>query len=236
MKDQTREEPKILAAAERQMHAWALTEEIEGRALRAEGPHRLAERLGPYVAISREEGAGGSQIAQEVGRELGWEVLDKSLLDRVAGRYGLSRSMLELVDETQNSWAYDLLGSWMDRRIISHDKYMAHLSRVVLAAAGRGNVVLVGRGAQFLLPREKGLAVRIIAPRKYRIQQIMQRERLSQSAARRLMDARDRGRSEFARRYFHQDIADPHLYDLVVNVERLGPAAAVKQIVAAISR
>ena len=34
MKEQTREEPKIIAAAERQMQAWVRTAEIEGRAIR----------------------------------------------------------------------------------------------------------------------------------------------------------------------------------------------------------
>jgi hypothetical protein len=236
MKEQTREEPKIIAAAERQMQAWVRTAEIEGRAIRAEGPHRLAQRLGRYICISREEGTGGSQIAQLVGQELGWEVLDKNLLDRVAERFRCSRGMLELVDEKQGNWVYDVLGTWMDRKIITHDKYMAHLGRVLLAAVRHGNVVLVGRGAQFLLPREKGLAVRIIAPKKYRVEQIVQREGLSRADACRLMEARDRGRREFVRRYFHQDIDDPHLYDLVLNVERLGPAAAVQQIVAAIGR
>jgi cytidylate kinase len=236
MKEQTREEPMIIAAAERQMQAWVLTAEIQGRAIRAEGPHRLSERLGRYVSISREAGAGGSQIAQLVGQQLGWEVLDKNLLDQVAERFRCSRSMLKLVDETESSWVYDVLGTWMDRQVVTHDKYVAHLGRVILAAARRGNVVLVGRGARFLLPREKGLAVRLIASKKYRVEQIVQREGLNQADAGRWVEVTDRGRREFVLRYFHQDIADPHLYDLVINVERLGPAATVQQIVTAISR
>lgn len=236
MKEQTREEPTILAAAERQMQAWVLTAEIAERTIRAEGPHRLAERLGRYLTISREAGAGGGNIAQLVGQELGWEVLDKNLLDRVAERFRLSRAMLEQVDETPSSWVYDVLGTWMDRKIITHDKYVVHLARVVLAAVRRGNVVLVGRGAQFVLPREKGLAVRIIAPQKYRAEQIMRREGLDRAEACRLIEETDRGRREFVLRYFHQHIDDPHLYDLVINVERIGPAAAVQQIVAAVGR
>jgi cytidylate kinase len=235
MKDHTREEPKILAAAERQMQAWAMTAEIEGRAIRAEGPHRVAERMGRYLSISREAGAGGGEIAQLVGRRLGWEVLDRNLIDRIAERFNCSRGMLELVDETESSWVYNVLGTWMDRKIVTHDKYVACLGRVVLAAVRHGNVVLVGRGAQFMLPREKGLAVRLIASRKYRIEQMIGREGLSQADAGRRIDQLDRGRREFAQRYFHQDIDDPHLYGLVLNVEQLGPAVVVQQIVAALS-
>ena len=44
----------------------------------------------------------------------------------------------------------------------------------------------------------------------------------------------DRGRREFIQRFFRQDINDPHLYDLVINVERFGPAGAAEQIVHAV--
>jgi cytidylate kinase len=239
MKTQTREDPKILAAAERQMQAWALTQEMETRAIcaeRAASRTQLAEQVHPYLSISREEGAGGSEIALLVGQELGWEVLDENLLDRVAERFHVSRMMLELVDETPSSWVYDVLGTWMDRQIVPHEKYVAQLGRVVLAAARRGHVVLVGRGTQFLLPREKGLAVRLVAPLKCRTEQVMRRDRLGAAAARRLIEQKDRGRREFVERYFHRDVDDPHLYDLVINVAGLGPIGAAEQIVAALCR
>jgi len=233
MKEQTRTEPKIVAAAERQMQAWSLTQEIADKLIRLDQAEQVAGRLGDYITISREAGAGGGQIAELVGRTLGWEVLDKSLLDHVASRYHLSRKMLELVDETQAGWVYDIFGTGVDRKIIPHEKYFVCLSRVVQTAARRGNVVLVGRGAQFLLPREQGLAVRIVASQRYRTEQLMQRHGLDAAKARQLMDELDRGRHEFAERFFRRDITDPHLYDLVINVERFGPTTAAEQIVEA---
>ena len=236
MKERTREEPRIVAAAERQMQAWALTQEIADRTIRLDQGQRQARQLGFYLTISREAGACGSQIAEMVGEDLGWEVLDKNLLDRVANRFRLSRLMLELVDETTSNWAFDILGTWLDRRIIPHGKYVAHLGQVALGAARRGNVVFVGRGVQFLLPRESGLAVRIIAPQKYRVDQIMRRRACTAAVARQYIKEIDGGRREFVRRYFHRDIDDPHLYDLVINTEGLGPVGAVEQILTAIRK
>jgi cytidylate kinase len=236
MKEQVREEPKILAAAERQMQAWARAQEMTDRTIASRLADEVPSRLGPYVAISREAGAGGSRIAEMVGQTLGWEVLDKNLLDLVAERFELSRPMLELVDETASNWVYDILGTWLDPNIIPHEKYVAHLGRVVLAAAHHGKVVLVGRGAQFLLPRRGGLAVRIIAPEPYRIDRIRRLHDTTASNARRLMLEIDRGRREFVERYFHRDINDPHLYDLVINVEHTDISAAVEQIVASCPR
>jgi len=218
------------------MQAWALTQEIADRTIRLDQGQRLASQLGPYITISREAGACGGEIAELVGDELGWEVLDKGLLDHVANRFRLPRPMLELVDETTSNWARDIFGTWLDRRIIPHEKYVAHLGRVVLGAARRGNVIFVGRGVQFLLPRQSGLALRLIAPEKYRVAQLMRRRGCTAACARRAVKEIDQGRREFVRRYFHHDIDDPHLYDLVINTEGLGPVGAVEQILTAIRK
>ncbi|NQU23332.1 MAG: cytidylate kinase-like family protein [Candidatus Nealsonbacteria bacterium] len=236
MKEQTREEPKIVAAAERQMQAWVKTAEIQEQTIRDQGAQNVCDQIGKFLTISREEGAGGSEIAQLVGEKLGWEVLDKNLLDRVGERLQCSRAMLELVDETPGNWVLDVLGGWMDKQIVSQEKYVVHLGRVVLAAARRGNVVLVGRGAQFLLPREKGLCVRIIAPKKFRAERIAAGRNLDAAAARKLVDETDLGRREFAQRFFHHEIDDPHHYDLVINAERIGPDDAADTIAQALAR
>ena len=231
MKTQVREEPKILAAAERQMRAWTKASESA-----VDDSIAIEARLKPFIAISREAGAGGSPVGQIVGRMLGWEVLDHSLLDRVAQRYKLSRPLLEMVDETQANWAFDILGTWLDPKLIPHEKYVIHLGHVVLAAACQESVVYIGRGVQFLLPKDRGLSVRIIASDAYRTRRISERENLTQKQARQKMLKVDNGRRAFVRRFFHHDIDNSHLYDLVLNVERLGPSATAECIVAAFNR
>ena len=57
MKEQTREEPEILAAAERQMHAWALVREREDRVDRDKVEGRSTRHALNFAAISREAGA-----------------------------------------------------------------------------------------------------------------------------------------------------------------------------------
>ena len=188
------------------------------------------------MAISREAGAGGAEIGRRVGQQLGWEVYDKNLLDYVADRFHLPRIMLDLVDETRTNWVYDVLGTWMNHELVPHEKYVACLGRVVLAVARRGRAVFVGRGSQFLLPRAETLAVRIVASPKYRVRQIMEKLSMSESDARRYIAEVDTGRSEFVKRFFHRDIADPHWYDLVINVERCGKMEAVREILAAVAK
>jgi cytidylate kinase len=233
MKEQTREDPKILAAAERQMQAWAKNEEIADRSVGRKFHPAHAGQEKCFLTVSREAGAGGSEIAAIVGKRLGWKVLDKNILDHVAERFHLDRSMLKLVDETHSNWVYDVLGTWMDSTVIPHETYVSQLTRIIQAVARQSNIIFVGRGDRFLLPREKVLAVRLVAPEVFRVKRLMRVFNLSEADARRYMHETDKGRREFVQRFFHHDITDPHLYDLVINTEGLGIEGAAEEIVAA---
>jgi cytidylate kinase len=236
MKKHLHEKLSPTAVAERQMQAWSFANEIADRALSVHGPHSTPMSLGPHISISREVGAGAEEVARRVAETLGWEVMDRNILDEVASRFHLSKSRLELVDETTSNWVYDVLGVWVDRQLIPHEKYLVGLAQVVLAAARRGNVVFVGRGAPFLLPRNHGLTVRIIADEKHRIAQVMQSQQLDEAAARRHVSEVDRGRREFVQQYFRRDADDPHLYDLVLRTDQLGVELAADLVVVAQQR
>jgi cytidylate kinase len=120
-----------------------------------------------------------------------------------------------------------MFGKWLDDQLISQVEYVSRLGRVVLLAAQHESTVFVGRGAQFMLPREVGVAVRIIAPRKERIHRIMEKRRCTEREAKAFVDNTDFARAHFVQRYFHHDVADPQLYDLVVNLAHLPRDAAV---------
>ena len=227
--------PRLAAVAERQMQAWALSQETADRAIQEALHRRLAASGRTYVAISRETGVGASEIARLVGERLGWEVFDKSILDRVAERLHEPRNRLDVIDETSPNWVFDVLGPCMDSQLVTHEKLVRGLRRVI-RVLGRRKVVIVGRGAQFFLPHNTGLVVRLVASDKYRIARIMARMSTSEAQARRFMLKTDHDRQEFVAKFFRRDATDPHLYDLVLNVENLGLQGAVEQILVALSR
>ena len=226
---------KVIDAAERQMQQWLLVQQSREKAASASNAGTPAASIGPYLTISREAGAGGGRIARQVGQAIGWQVLDRELLECVADRYHTSPAVLELVDETTTNWITEIFGNWIDPASVSQMQYVCRLSRVIFMAARAGKVIFVGRGAQFVLPRERGLSVRLVAPLKHRVQQIMERRHLSFEGARDYVAKTDAGRQDCAQRYFHHDIADPHLFDLVVNVEKLGPERAAHLITDALA-
>ena len=152
MKEQVHEDPKIIAAAERRMHEWVMAEQIENRAVQQRNDALPAEHDLEFVTISRKAGAGGGEIGLCVSQHLGWHIYDKNLLDQVASRFHVSRTMLDLVDETSSNWVYDVLGTWMDHQIVPHERYVAYLSRVLLAAVQQGKAVFIGAGHSSFCP------------------------------------------------------------------------------------
>ena len=141
MKTQIHEDPRIVAAAERKMQAWVHAQETADRAVQGPLRQRLATSGRTYVAVSRKAGIDAAEIARPLGQQLGWEVLDRTLLDRVAERLHGSRTMLDIVNETQGNWVYDVLGAWLDGQIVTHEKYVACLTRgSCRRAAGQGRV------------------------------------------------------------------------------------------------
>lgn len=217
-------------AAEHQMRMWALGLESQRQLDKQRAAASPKERIRPFIAISRESGVDAGEIAKAVAAKLGWKVLDRGLLDYMAENYNWSRVALEYVDERTASWFHEMFGKWLDQQLVSQAEYVSRLGRIVLVAAQHESTVFVGRGAQFILPRDRGLSVRVIDMKQRRIKRIVDRLQLSPPAAEKFIDDTDKGRDDFVRRYFHRDVADPHLYDLVINLEHISRDAAVELI------
>jgi len=226
----TKIDPARTELAERNIRRWLLNEEVRRRLQN----QRIEENVGPYLTVSREHGAGGSEIAHQVGARLGWQVLDGELLDFMAEKFGTPRSLIDYVDEKQIGWLESLFTSWAGKRGLTQEKYVHRLSQLMLLAAHHGNVVIVGRGGRYILPADRGVSVRILAPLEFRTEQIMLRQGISFREAKRVVRRVDQERQGFLHQYFHHNSTDPHEYDLVVNMEKLAQPAAVDLIASAV--
>jgi cytidylate kinase len=138
--------------------------------------------------------------------------------------------VLDVVDEKKVGWLADLFNGWVEGHGFSQLSYVNRLGHLFNMAAKRGNVVIVGRGATFLLPKSAGFSVRIIAPIEFRVEQLVLRRGVSAQEARRLIRKSDTDRKSFIKKYFHHDATDPHVHDLVVNIKQVTPNLAVQLI------
>jgi cytidylate kinase len=209
------------------MRTWALRMESQQQLEKQAAKASHQELIWPYIAISREAGVDAGEIAQLLASQIGWKVFDRELLDYMVEHYHWSRVAIDFVDERTVSWFHETFGKWLDQQLVSQAEFVHRLGKIVVLAAQHESLVFVGRGAHFILPRDRGLAIRIIAPRKQRIKRIKERRGCNGHDAETFIDETDEGRADFVRRYFHRNVADPHFYDLVINLENISrPAAA----------
>ncbi|MCU0302725.1 MAG: cytidylate kinase-like family protein [Thermoanaerobaculales bacterium] len=205
---------------------------------RAAGRDRVAEApqtaWGPFVTISREAASGGVEVARRIGERLGWAVLDKELVNGLAEDLKLEPRLLELMDETRSNWFSETLLNLFHSRLVLQDSYVDLLGKVVALAASAGRVVIVGRGANLILPREHGLRARVVAPLEHRVAEIARAERLDPKSAARRVEEIDGSRRDFIRRHFSVDPTSSELYDIVVSTAAFGIEGAADLVIRAI--
>lgn len=196
------------------------------------------------VTISRLYGSGGSEVAELVAKELGWSLLDNAVVDAVAARLGVSRDEVAARQERVPSLAERLaealsLGSqdWLapltsQKRAPTDEQVIEMTHRIVEEAIARGPLVLVGRGAQEMLAeRADALHVFCYAPKGALIARSMQRDKLDEAAAAKLVDDTNNHREQWIRKHWNRQWRDHSQYHLSVNTDWLGIAGAADLIV-----
>jgi hypothetical protein len=178
------------------------------------------------IALSREAGGRGGSIARRVGRKLGWQVVDQELLEFLTQD---EQAFQELPDPARQ-WAEERLDQLLRARVLSNEPGVVALARAVLLLGSVGEVVIIGRGAGYILPPAATLHVRVIAPESDRIAYMSQWLRLSADEATEEVRRRDVRRAEFLSAQIGCAADDPNPYDFVLNSSRMGEEASAELI------
>lgn len=178
------------------------------------------------ITISRQWGSLGTEIAQEVAAQLGYEYVDKERIAKSLTEYGFPPPEMEKFDERKPPF-WD---SWQVQR----QRFIHSLQAVIFEMAQKGNVVIVGRGGQVLLKNLPGVFhVRVIAPFDVRLRRILKEVGGDEKQAERLLRRIDRDSAGFLQSFFDAHWDAPELYDLVINTQKLGQDTAVRIILQA---
>jgi len=171
----------------------------------------------PFITVERDPGSGGRPIAKLVAQRLGFEFYDDKLLEEIAQSTQITKRVIEQIDEKSRSMIQNMTQSLLNPDYVSDVKYMRALIKVILTLGYKGNVVILGRGSNFILPEGNSLRVRITAPYNTRVQRAIYYETKTPAQAEETVRALEKDRREFIRQYFNKDIADPSYYDLILN-------------------
>ena len=199
------------------------------------------------VTVAREYGSGGARIAQLLAGHLGWKLLDRCLVEKIAETAKIKPEVAEKFDERPDPW-FDRLANlfWQSpggRGYIAGplpERFDADIAaqmarRIIEEAAEIGDCVIVGRGSQCILQqREDVFHVFIYAPRSERLARVLRRDaRLSKPEAEKKLDAEDATRAAYVRDHFGEDWQNRHLYHLMIS-SCLGEKEAVSIILSAL--
>lgn len=188
----------------------------------------------PFITISREPGSGGKPVAELVAKKLGFRFYDKQILEDLSKSVRHRKELLKKIDERGRSAVEDLVHSVFNPDYVSDVRYIKHLCRVVLAAAIQGEVVILGRGANFITPFGKGLHVRISAPYLIRIDRAVKHEDIPREKAVKIIKNVDLRRKEYIRQYFGKNISNTNYYDLVINTANMSIKDTAEHVVLAL--
>ncbi len=195
------------------------------------------------VTVSRQLGAGGSLVAERVAERLGFQLVDRALVDSVAARAGvppadvvrLEERTPGLLERFLHVSAAELPDLFVPASFALDELEEAKLVRATRALvrelAATGRVVIVGRGAWAVLAADpQALHARVVAPRAYRVAQLAARG-FERKAAETLVERSDAERARYFETYYGLDLDDATHFDLVLNAERLGVEGAAELIV-----
>jgi cytidylate kinase len=196
------------------------------------------------VTIGGEYGSGRAEIGRQLAEKLGWRLLDRALIERIASQAHVDPSVALQFDERIDPllhrmhkalWrgGYEGVATSAPNHIFDADVMAELTQRVIQSAAKEGKCVLVGRGGQCVLQdRADVLHVFVYAPLEERIERV-RREAGESGDPRARIESVDHRREAYIRRYFGQEWTNRHLYHLMLS-SSMGEAAAVAAILGAI--
>ena len=195
----------------------------------------VEEAATSVITLSREPGSGGKLVAAAVADQLGLALFHQELINAMAENADTSTRVIRTLDERGVSMLDDWVSAAISDRHLWPDEVSRMLMQVIGTIAGHGNAIIVGRGANFILPPESRFRVRIIAPLEMRVNRVAETYGVNQKEAKRRVLRTESDRRAFVRKYFHSDIRDPANYDMILNVGTLAVESAAAAICAAVA-
>lgn len=185
------------------------------------------------ITISRQFGAGGITLGKKIAESLGYTFADSDILQRVAKEANVSTHWVESFEKEAGSKLSRMISSmvskrWLDRVLadergyLDEQIYLDYLVLIIAQFADEGDVVILGRGSQYIL-NDHPDAVHILLVNEFdnRVKFMMDRYEMSRKKAERTVVNEDRRRVSLYKRLGKSDYENPQLYHMVLNMGRL---------------
>lgn len=206
------------------------------------------------ITISREYGSGGRLIGKKVAESLGYEFFDKEIIDMAAQESGLSPEFIKKTEQNLSSgFLYNLLLGTSYSGTAANTPQSINSSQIlpladqvfnaerktILNIAKKGNAVIVGRCADYILStsdeidKKTVLNVFIYGEIDEKLKRIEELYKETESAAKKTILQIDKRRANHYNTFTENTWGDRKNYDIMINSSTAGietTAAIISEI------
>jgi cytidylate kinase len=182
------------------------------------------------VTLSAQVGLPRKEVPCLVGEILGVPVFDREIVEHIARRRHLRTQTVETLDENVRSRMEDWISSIFRESAYDQSDYLHDLIRTVTAMQEHGPCVIVGHGANRILPPGRTFSARLVSPLPDLIRRMVRERGIGERAARQRLEEESRRRRSFIHDAFGGDVRDPLSYDLLINTARVPSERAASLI------
>jgi len=220
-------DPHVGKLVEKQMRNWEIA-----RAQQVDKSAPCRPEVQHFISMSNAVGAGGNDIAALLSDKLHWPVFDKGILLAMANDDEVRARLYRSMDERDLGWLEEML-RWLTQEEFRKNDYFRRLTETVLCLARQHHAIFLGRAADLILPRNRGLRVKIVASPEYRIAKFARDSQISLDEARAAVERIEHERADFIRHHFPHNPGEHQRFDLIINTERFSTHQAAELILAA---
>jgi len=194
------------------------------------------------VTISRQFGAGGRTLGKLIADKYGYSFADNEIIQMVAKEANVSTHWVDSIEKEAGTKLSRILSSmvskrWLDRVLadergyIDEKIYLDYLVLIIAKIADEGDVVILGRGSQYILnDHPDAIHVLLIDEFENRVKFLMEHYDLSANKAIHVVNYEDKRRANLYKKLGKADYDDPALYHAVLNMGSMTLDAAVEVV------
>jgi cytidylate kinase len=187
------------------------------------------------ITISRQFGAGGRTLGEQLASRLGYALVDEDIIEQTAQKANVSPEWIKSLEQeaggslqryfsglkrVRESYLYKAV---IDRRgYIDGHRYVELLYEIIPQIANQNNVIILGRGGQYILQnRPQTYHFLLVARHEDRIQFLCQNYEIDRNKAQQIVTRQDKIRTNLYRFFGKEDYNSPFLYHAVLNMSLL---------------
>lgn len=182
------------------------------------------------VTISRQVGSYGDEIATTVAEQMGLKLVGRQELHKMAQACDPDYRDACVAYEAEHGPGF------FERLFFDRPAQCSLFESMTFEQASRGDVVIVGRGAQIVLREFPGVfRLRVVAPVDIRVGRVMERTGLTRDGAIDFVRRYDLERDSLIRAVFASNPDDWEFYDLILNTAHYTCQGAAQLVVEAVT-